>query len=206
MVYFVAVAEELHFGRAARRLGIAQPPLSRAIRRLEHRIGVPLLIRSTRTVALTEAGEVLLHESLKALDAVTAAARRTRRAGRGEPRLILAAGPDHDASLVEEILVVFATEPEALPLDVVACEPGEQAAMLRDGRADLALLVVPADDAAGFETVQLAEQRLLAWPERSRSLAVAAFARAAAEVAAARPGPLPPLPHAARRPVHLPAS
>ncbi|MEU4087528.1 LysR family transcriptional regulator, partial [Streptomyces aureus] len=80
LTYFVAVAEELHFGRAAERLGMAQPPLSRAIQQLERRLGVCLLERNRRGVRLTDAGEVLLHEGRAALDATAAAARRTRRA------------------------------------------------------------------------------------------------------------------------------
>ena len=90
--YFVAVAEELHFGRAARRLGIAQPPLSRAIRQLERRLDVTLLERTSRTVTLTEAGSVLLREGRAALDAVDAADRRTRRAATGQP----GPGPRHE--------------------------------------------------------------------------------------------------------------
>lgn len=79
--YFVAVAEELHFGRAATRLAIAQPALSKAVRRLESRLGTTLLHRSSRQVALTPAGEALLTHGRHALNAVGAAAEKARRAG-----------------------------------------------------------------------------------------------------------------------------
>ncbi|MEJ2852128.1 MULTISPECIES: LysR family transcriptional regulator [unclassified Saccharothrix] len=144
--YFVAVAEELHFGRAARRLGMAQPPLSRAIRDLERTLGVRLLDRTTRHVALTAAGEVLLREGRSALEAVTAAARRTRHAGRPAPVLRLALKADFDAGLLPRMIAAYQREQGLPPVELVLGGRGDQVAALRDGRADVALLPGPYDD------------------------------------------------------------
>ncbi|MDG4831580.1 LysR family transcriptional regulator [Solwaraspora sp. WMMD1047] len=161
--YFVAVAEELHFSRAAERLGIAQPPLSRAIQQLERRLGVTLLERDRRGVALTGAGQTLLDEARAILDASTAAARRTRRAGSAATgRLTLAtkAGANHE--LLRKLLDAHAAEQDAAEIEVLLCGMGDQARMLRDGRADVALMQRPFDALAGFDTEDLLTEQQVA--------------------------------------------
>ncbi|MFC7382956.1 LysR family transcriptional regulator [Sphaerisporangium rhizosphaerae] len=156
--YFITVAEELHFGRAAQRLGIAQPPLSRAIRQLERRLGVALLERTSRAVTLTEAGAVLLAEGRAALEAVDAAARRTRRAGAADtsdPGLVLVAKAGASSELLSKLLDAYAAEPGAVTVEVLLCAVAEQERLLRDGRADVALLHRPFDSTAGFDAEEL---------------------------------------------------
>ncbi|MER7503725.1 LysR family transcriptional regulator [Nonomuraea pusilla] len=156
--YFVAVAEELHFGRAAQRLGIAQPPLSRAISQLERRLGTTLLERTSRAVSLTEAGSVLLREGRAALEAVEAAERRTRRAAlasTGQAGVVLATKAGASDGLLAKLLDAYASEPGAVTVDVLLCGIGEQERLLRDGRADVALLHRPFDSTAGFDTEEL---------------------------------------------------
>ncbi|HET6706647.1 LysR family transcriptional regulator, partial [Amycolatopsis sp.] len=116
--YFVAVAEELHFGRAAERLGIAQPPLSRAIGRLERRLGVQLFERTSRRVALTAAGAVFLIESRKALAAVDAAVVRAQRSGRPH-RLVVATPPGTGAGLLADVVRAYRRRPGAADVEVV---------------------------------------------------------------------------------------
>ncbi len=159
--YFVAVAEESHVGRAAERLGMAQPPLSRAIARLERRIGASLFVRSPRGMTLTTAGQTLLREGRTALAAVEAAERRTRRtiAAGGRPPVVLAAKAGTSSEVMAALLDGYAAEPDAVDVEVVLCPPGHQSLMLRDGRADVAILHEPFDDVSGFDTEPLGTER-----------------------------------------------
>ena len=136
--YFVTVAEELNFTRAAARLGMAQPPLSAAIRKVERKLGVTLLERTSRQVSLTPAGEVLLGEARVVLDTANAAVERTRRV---LGRLAVAVKPGTDPELLRRLVRHYADEPP----DLLFGHPGGPAAAVREGVADVALVHAPFD-------------------------------------------------------------
>ena len=84
LLYFSVLAKELHFGKAAQKLHITQPPLSRAIKQLEEELGVSLLERNQRTVTLTTAGEYLKRKADLILQNITAAEKEVKRIAKGE--------------------------------------------------------------------------------------------------------------------------
>lgn len=153
--YFIAVADELHFGRAATRLSIAQPALSKAIQRIETRLGVALFVRSSRHVELTPAGEALREHGRHALNAVGAAVRNARRAGDTDPHLRLVLKPGGDAGLLSGILAEYSHQPAAQRVDILFSGPADRTDFLRDGRADVGLLYAPFDNLDGLASETL---------------------------------------------------
>jgi DNA-binding transcriptional LysR family regulator len=149
--YFAAVAEHRHFGRAAEQLYIAQPVLSRQIRALEQELGCALLVRTTRSVQLTPAGEQLRQEARKVFASVDAAVRRVHEVDRGVQRLVVGFAPGLHVS--EAVRAFTATHPE-VGIELLQLRWWEQDAPLRDGRADVGYLRRPFDD-TGLRTVPI---------------------------------------------------
>ena len=163
--YFVAVAEELHFGRAATRLHITQPSLSRAIRELERTLGADLLTRTKRSVRLTEAGRALLQEAPQALEEIERACDMTRRVARGEAgQLRLGFLPSTNVGLVPALVRESRRVSPDLALRLHELFDDPQIEALSERRLDLGIVRDPRPGE------QLAFERLLS--ERL-SLAVA---------------------------------
>jgi DNA-binding transcriptional LysR family regulator len=142
--YFVAVAEELHFGRAAARLHIAQPSLSVQIRKLEHGIGTPLLLRTSRHVELTAAGEVLLGEARRLLDAADRAAELTRAAAQGaRGSLVVGFQANAAAELTPKILSAFQVRHPGVQVEMRSHDFSDPYVGLATGSSDVAFVRPP---------------------------------------------------------------
>jgi DNA-binding transcriptional LysR family regulator len=153
--YFVAVAEELHFTRAAERLYIAQPALSEQIRRLEGELGVELLRRTTRKVELTPAGEQFLRRARRILAEADEARAEAARAARGETgRLRVAAGATAGLPQVPRVLREFRDARPLVDLDLRQSDWEDLSGGLRDGTADAAFVWLPFEhDGLSFAVV-----------------------------------------------------
>jgi len=145
--YFAALAEELHFGRAAARLGIAQPPLSQQIQRLEKLLGTRLFDRTSRRVQLTDAGRVFLTEARRVLQAAEGAVRTAHRAGLGETgELRVAFAATVMFVHLPQIIREFRHRFPNVHLDLREMPTGPQLAALKAGEIDLGFVREPGPD------------------------------------------------------------
>ncbi|MDO8212661.1 LysR family transcriptional regulator [Conexibacter sp. CPCC 206217] len=167
--YFVAVAEELSFTRAAERLHIAQPPLSTQIRKLERELGVELFDRSRRAVALTAAGDVLLVEARRLLEQVDQSLRAAVRAGTGEVgRLAIGFVPSASNALLPSQLRAFHGRYPGVELTLREMAPDDLVAAVLAGGIDVCFLYLPfADERLRTRTV-LREPLVAALPAEHR--------------------------------------
>jgi DNA-binding transcriptional LysR family regulator len=138
--YFVAVAERLHFSRAAEELLIAQPALSRQIRALERELHTELFVRDSHRVELTDAGRQLLDDGRPLLAAADAARRRVDRATRGARTLVI--GFRAGIRVTDAVRDFGAAHPE-VSVEVRRVEWDDQAEAVLDGRVDLAYVRLP---------------------------------------------------------------
>ncbi len=141
---FVTVAEELHFRRAATRLRIAQPALSKQVARLERRLGVTLLQRTNRRVELTTAGKVFLEEARRTLAQADLAVATVQGAADGViGRLRIAYGATSELGLLPEVLPRFLRRYPRVVVDLQNLAPWEKLSAVNDGSGTLALLLLP---------------------------------------------------------------
>jgi DNA-binding transcriptional LysR family regulator len=145
--YFVAVAEEKHFGRAAARLRIAQPPLSRQIQALEAELDLSLFDRTRRKIELTPAGSVLLEHARKVFDALDVGVREARRASVGETGRISIGYPSSVAfSGLPQLLLAFRARSPGVAISLREMPPQDQMNALKQREIDVGFIRGPIVD------------------------------------------------------------
>ena len=170
MRYFMAVAERLHFGRAAESLHISQPPLSRAIRALEQRLGVDLFARSRRRVELTAEGARFLEEARRITAQLERSVLELRGIASGEQgRLRIGFVSLADYGVLPGLLKGFKAARPGVTLALREMLSPEQAAALGTGELDFGLLLPPVEGAAELEHLMVQRERFVAaLPARHR--------------------------------------
>ncbi len=167
--YFLVVAEELHFSRAADRLDIAQPPLSQMIQRLEHELGVSLFHRTKRRVSLTDAGIVFQEEAKRTLAQAERAVSRVRRASKGElGRLVVGFIGSATYSVLPPIIRRFREQYPDVDLSLQELSTVQQVRALCEGRLQVGFLRPFEPEPTLKSTVVLREPLLVALSEHHR--------------------------------------
>src|ERR1051325_1691077 len=165
--YATMLAEQLHFGRAAERLGIAQPPLSVQIQQLESFLGVSLFERSPRHVRLTAAGAAFAEKARAILKSVDPAVDETRRLDRGESGRLAVAYPGSLLfTLVPKIVREFRLRNPAIAIDLVEAGSTHQAELLASRRVDVGLARDPGEEGDIQREILLSERLVVAVPAR----------------------------------------
>jgi DNA-binding transcriptional LysR family regulator len=159
--YFVAVAEELHFGRAAAQLFIAQPVLSRQIRALEAELKVQLFVRDRRTTELTPAGEQLLTDARPLLANADATRRRIGIAARGRDTFTVGFMP---GLIVTAAVRALTSQHPELTVDVLRTNWDDQTELIHDGRVDVSYVRLPIDPRGLGVRPLLSEPRVVVVP------------------------------------------
>jgi DNA-binding transcriptional LysR family regulator len=163
--YFVALAEELHFGRAAQRLHITQPPLSMAILSLEQELAVRLFTRAPRRVTLTAAGAAFLEQARALLARAADAIEVTRAADRGEVgRLRIGFMTASIYTVLPPLLRDFAARLPAVKLELRELAMPQQLTLLRQGEIDVGFVRPPVEDAELDSETVLSETLVVALP------------------------------------------
>lgn len=163
--YFVAVAQEQNFTRAARRLNIAQPPLSRQTRQLEHETGVLLIERGLRPVRLTEAGKLFYDQAVQALDHVERMVEMTRRlAAAARPRIGIGFVSSTLYGYLPEVIRRYRVERPEVEISLLELTSLEQIPALKEGRIDVGFGRIPHGDPQVDRVLMRNEPLLAALP------------------------------------------
>ena len=165
--YFIVLSEELHFNRAAKRLHLSQPPLTRQIQQLEEELGVALLYRTTRKVELTDAGHVFANEARHIMARIALASGLAAQANRGVVGQLVLGYTAARTNFVAKAVKAFGKSYPNVRISLRDMT-GQNTQLIRDGRIDVGFVPLPVDRTGLVVQTLLRERYLVAMPKKHR--------------------------------------